>query len=131
MAKFVYARFPDRWASGFTLLEVLVALAVLAIALTATARVFWQGTDVTAALRERTLAMWVAQDRLTRHQALQAWPDVDDSTGERVLAGWTWYWRERVSGTDEPMLRRVEIEVSRRPDGKVLARLIGVLRKVN
>lgn len=129
MAKFVYARFPNRSAPGFTLLEVLVALAVLAIVLAATARVFWQGTDVTAALRDRTLAMWVAQDRLTQHQALRAWPDIDEYTGERVLAGWTWYWRERVSGTPEPLLRRVEIEVSRRPDGEVLARLVGMLRK--
>lgn len=129
MAKFVYARFPSRSAPGFTLLEVLVALAVLAIVLAATARAIWQGTDITAALRDRTLAMWVAQDRLTQHQAVSAWPDIDEYTGERVLAGWTWYWRERVSGTDEALLRRIEIEVSQRPDGAMLARLVGMLRQ--
>src|SRR5256886_2548166 len=53
-----------RRAAGFTLVEILVALAVLAIALTATARSLGGALDTTAALRDRTLARWVAEGRL-------------------------------------------------------------------
>ena len=129
MGTFVCVRRPDRRAAGFTLVEVLVALAVLAVVLGATARVFWQGADLTASLRDRTMAMWVAQDRLTLHQVNHDWPDLDVSTGERTLGRWTWYWRESVFSTPEPSLRRIEVEVGRGADGDVLARLVGVLPK--
>ena len=53
---------------GFLLVEILVALAILAIPLAAITRAVSQAIDTTAALRDRSIALWVAQDRLTMHR---------------------------------------------------------------
>ena len=61
-------------ARGFTLVEVLVALAVLAIALAAVMRAMAQAVDTTVSLREHSVALWVAQNRLMEHEMRQDWP---------------------------------------------------------
>ncbi|MBI3545466.1 MAG: type II secretion system minor pseudopilin GspI [Gammaproteobacteria bacterium] len=117
-----------RFSDGFTLVEVLVALAVLAIALAALMRAMGQSIDVTAALRERNLALWVAQNRLSQHQMQQDWPSVDTIDGETEMAGEKWTWREQVSTTPEPKMRRLEITIRKTGGGKEnLATLVGFL----
>jgi general secretion pathway protein I len=114
---------------GFTLIEVLVALAVLAIALAAVMRAMAQAVDNTVSLREHAVALWVAQNRLTEHQMRQDWPAADTINGETEMGGEKWYWREQVSTTPEPKMRRVEITVRRSPDSKdARAKLVGYLR---
>ncbi len=111
-------------ARGFTLIEVLVALAVLAIALAAVLRAMGQSIDLTAQLRDRTLALWVAQERAVQHQLKRDWPAVDTTEGTMEMGDREWRWRERVSAVgDTPDLRRIDIEIlaPRSPD--VLARL--------
>jgi general secretion pathway protein I len=120
---------PAECARGFTLVEVLVALAVLAIALTAVYRGFGQDVDLSAALRDRTLALWIAQNRLALHQAERAWPEMDTTEGEAELGGRRWRWRERVSASPEAELRRLEIEILPGTGDEVLARLVGFLRR--
>jgi general secretion pathway protein I len=114
---------------GFTLLEILVALAVLAIALTAAIRVLGQSIDTAAALRERTLAQWVAEDRLARHVLNHSFPSIDTTTGTAEMGGTTWRWSEQVSATPVPRLRRIDVSVSPpdKPDPIVL--LTGFVRE--
>ena len=115
---------------GFTLVEVLVALAVLAIALAAIMRTMAQAIDTTAALRERGVALWVAQNRLAVRQMRQDWPAADTIDGESEMGGEKWFWREQVSTTPEPKIRRIEITVRRLHDNKeTLAKLVGYLLK--
>lgn len=117
-------------ADGFTLVEVLVALAVLAIALSAVMRVVTQSIDTTAGLRDRTIALGVAQDQLSLHYLQRDWPDPDTTSGIRVQGGREWRWQEQVVSTPMPDFRRVEIEVSDAArEDDVLARLVGFLRK--
>lgn len=110
---------------GFTLVEVLVALAVLGIALAAVLHTIGQSIDVATGLRARTLALWVAQERATEHRLRGEWPEVDTNDGTMTFAGDEWRWRERVTATQTPFgeTRRIDIEV--RADGSpdVLARL--------
>lgn len=114
---------------GFTLVEVLVALAVIAVALTALMHSFGQSVDTTLALRERTAALWVAQNRLAMHYTVRDWPTPDTTEGTTDMAGREWHWRERVATTPDAEVRRVEIEVRVAPGREAAAHLIGFLAR--
>jgi general secretion pathway protein I len=110
--------------TGFTLVEVLVALAIVAVALAAGFRSVAQSAETATALKARTLALWVAQNRLAAAQ-LET-PAVGEREGNESQAGAFFVWRQSVSGTPNPAFRRVEITVAdaSRSD-YVLARLVG------
>jgi len=111
---------------GFTLIEILVALAIVAVALAAGMRAVAQSTDGATALKQRTLALWVAQNRLAAAQLATPWPAPGIRDGEATQAGARFVWRENVSGTPNPAFRKVEIVVADPavPD-YALARLVG------
>jgi general secretion pathway protein I len=111
---------------GFTLIEVLVALAILAVALAAAVRSATVAVDGTLEMRERLLAGWIAQDRLASYAVQPLWPEVGTRSGNAQQAGVEFAWRETVSGTPNPRFRRVEIQVfsPRAPDHSV-ATLVG------
>ncbi|HLQ26192.1 MAG TPA: type II secretion system minor pseudopilin GspI [Acidiferrobacterales bacterium] len=128
MAKLSRRRAFNHRHCGFTLIEVLVALVVLAIALAAVMRVITQAIDTTAALRDRTVALGVAQDRLALHQLQDDWPALETFDGVREQGGRQWYWQEKVVSTDLAQFRRIEVEVRARPEGEALAHVVGFLR---
>ena len=67
---------------GFTLIEVLVALFILAITMAAVARTSSSSIHHAEALRTRIAADWVAQNRLALHQARGDWlPTASTLTG--------------------------------------------------
>ena len=114
--------------AGFTLVEVLVALAVLTIALAAVMRALSQSIDTSASLRDRTVAMWVAQNRLATHQVSRDFPALDTTEGEAEMAGRAWRWREQVTpAPGEPDMRQIHIEVRADSGEQPLARLVGFL----
>lgn len=118
-----------RPASGFTLIEVLIALAVLAIALAAIMRTVVQSIDLTVELRDRNLALWVAQNRLITHQLLRDWPSPDTTDGVTEMGNRRWRWREQVLTTPEPALKRIEIDVRDEHGEARLAHLVGFLEQ--
>lgn len=117
-----------RGPRGFTLVEILVALAILAVALAAGMRAVAQSADGATLLKQRTLALWIAQNRLAAAQLAAPWPAPGARDGEAVQAGARFVWRETVSGTPNPAFRRIEIVVAEpgQPD-YALARLVGYL----
>lgn len=116
----------SRGARAFTLVEILVALALVAVALAAGMRALAQAADGAGTLKVRTLALWVAQDRLAQAQLTEPWPPLGERNGSAVQAGSAFVWRESVGTTPNPAFRKVEIVVAepQAPD-YVLARLAG------
>jgi general secretion pathway protein I len=114
--------------SGFTLIEVLVALVIAAIALAAISRTAIQSTDTATALRDRQLAMWVAQNELTQIRLARVWPELDTTRGTQIMGGKEWQWRQKVKPTPEPWLRRVEIEVAEKLEQTTPVVLVGFVR---
>lgn len=95
---------------GFTLIEVLVALAILTVALTAALRASSAATDTASAFRERLLAGWVAENRLAEY-SVGVLPELGERSGTAKLGGLTFTWSERVSATNNPLFRRVDVRV--------------------
>lgn len=96
---------------GFTLLEVLVALAVIAIALAAIVGETVQRLGNAARLTDRTLAHWVAMNQITEQQLRTDWPAAGVTTGTVDLAGREWFWTLKVSITEDADVRRLDVEV--------------------
>jgi general secretion pathway protein I len=101
-----------RKARGFTLLETLVALAILAITMAAVARASGGNTQHVDAMRNRLLADWVAQNRLALHTSRGDWLPVGISSGEETQAGVKLIWNEEIIATPNPSFRRIEVSIS-------------------
>jgi len=115
-------------AHGFTLLEVLVALAILAIALAAAMRASSVTTDQAQAMKLRLLAQWSAENQLAELTARKRWPAPGVQSGSSVQAGVALDWAQTVSATPNPAFRRVEIKVYANQDRRyALAQLTGFL----
>lgn len=98
-------------ARGFTLIEVLIAVTILAIAMGAVISGMARYAANAGALREKTVALWVAHNRLSEIDLEPGWPALGKSDGEVEMAGVDWRWFVTVSETPDPDVRRVEIRV--------------------
>jgi general secretion pathway protein I len=115
-----------RRCPGFTLVEVLVALAIVSIALLAALRAAGQGTAAVGELRSRLLAGWVAENRLAEHRARGDWLALGIGRGTQMQGGVEFVWREEVIATPNPAFRRVDVFVSApAEEPRALARLTG------
>lgn len=113
---------------AFTLIEVLVALAIVAVALAAGMRALAQSADSATSLKLRTLALWVAQNHLAQAQLADPWPSRGITSGDETQAGVRLAWRQTVTDTPNPAFRKIDIVVAE-PDvaDYALARLAGYL----
>ena len=103
--------FPLRRGAGFTLLEVLVALAIVGTALGASLRAVGSLTQNSTDLRASLMATWSAENRLSQIRVAGEWPQLgnrnfDCPQGELALVC-----QESVFATPNPVFRRVEVAV--------------------
>ncbi len=106
---------------GFTLLEMLVAVAVLAIALAAIISNGARYAGGAASLRDKSLALWVARNRLTEIELAPVWPETGKSDEDIKMGGIEWTWRVTVVGTPDPSLRRIDIRVEKKGEKNATA----------
>ncbi len=109
---------------GFTLLEVLIAVAILAVALAATTRAASLATDGTLETRHRLLATWAAENRVAELRARSIFPAIATTRLTTEQGGLTLAVEETVTDTPNPAIRRVDLAVTlARDPSRVLSRL--------
>jgi general secretion pathway protein I len=100
-----------RRGRGFTLVEVLVALAVVALALVALVRATSVQVASADALRERTFAGWIAANVVEETRLAQAFAPTGRSDGHVRFAGREWRWTREVKATPDAEVRRIDVQV--------------------
>lgn len=101
---------------GFTLLEVLVALAIFALVAASVLGVSARSLQNAARLEEKTLAMWVADNRLSEMQLASEVPATGKQEGQVEFANRQWQWQSNVEATSEPTMRRISLWVALRDE---------------
>lgn len=96
---------------GFTLIEVLAALVIVALGMMGVIQAVTQTVGNSAYLRDKTLAHWVAMNRLTEIRLAAGPPDVDETSGEVDYAGQRWRWQVEVTQTQVQSMRRIDVRV--------------------
>ncbi len=97
---------------GFTLVEVMVALTIVAFSLTAIAASMNQMIDAANTMRERTYASWIAQNKIAEMRLANVQPEVSTTTGDVTYANSEWTWRAVVSESGIENFYRVDVSVS-------------------
>lgn len=112
---------------GFTLLEVLIALAVLSIGVLAGMRAIGMSVESAQEAHRRQLAQWAAQNRLAEMRAYALFPPVSVNEQVVTLGKQRFRVREEVRATPNPLFRRVDVRVSVEGEDHVLSQLSGLV----
>ena len=96
---------------GFTLVEILVALAIVAIALGASITALGGAGAALHRVEEKRFAAWAAQNHLYGLRIRRAWPQRGVTNLEVELGGRRWRLDEKIFATSEPNMLRMDVTV--------------------
>lgn len=116
--------------NGFTLVEVLVALTIVVVGFMAMYGSMMYVVAATTLMQEKTIATWIALDKVTELRLSDELPDEDESSGEMEMADIEWVYQVNVKATESEDIRQVIVQVSPalEPDN-VLGRATGAIVK--
>lgn len=97
---------------GFTLLEILIALAILAIVSIALLSQSQHSVETRSALHDKTLGLWIAEDNMDQLRAEKTWPEIGASSEEVEVNEREWQVTTEVIETARPDMRRVTVAVT-------------------
>lgn len=106
-----FVRYNKYRSLGFTLIEVMLALAVFSIAGIALLSAASNNARNLGHLDDKMFAQWVASDQLVALSLDSKWPPKNNLKGEVKLAGKTWFWHQKVVKTTDNDMRAVVLEV--------------------
>jgi general secretion pathway protein I len=98
-------------ASGFTLIEVLIGLAILAIALTSGLKAISQSAQTQTGIEARYLALWSANNALNEMIFTKEWPEIGSKTFPCPQLKENFICKKTVFATPNPIFKRIEIAV--------------------
>lgn len=101
---------------GFTLLEVMIALAIFVAAAMALDSAMGASTRGTIRFEEKTLASWLASNKLVEMQLYQRWPEPGREDEETEFAGRKWLVQSDVAPGPFSDTRRVDVSVGPVPE---------------
>jgi general secretion pathway protein I len=96
---------------GFTLIEVLVALAIVAIGMAAVLGTLTSSANTISYLRDKTFAQWVALNQIATLRISGQMTPTGNSDGNIDFAGRSWHWRREVTATQVPGVVRIDVKV--------------------
>lgn len=100
-----------RRTRGFTLVEVLVALAIVAIGMAAVLGTLTTSANTVSYLRDKTFAQWVALNQIANLRLSGQMTRTGNSEGDTDYAGRKWHWRQEVNATEIPGVVRIDVRV--------------------
>jgi general secretion pathway protein I len=119
-----------RTNAGFTLLEILAALLIVAVGLGAVSKVIGSTAVVLQISEERLIGSWVASNHLAELRLSRVWPAATESDQQTAMGGRPWYLHQKISTTTDPDLLRIDIEVFSDTDHeRMAARMFGYLAR--
>ena len=108
-ARCAISRGPRR--RGFTLIEVLVALAIVTIGMAAVLGALTSSANTSAYMRDKTFAQWVALNQIALLRLSGQMTPTGNSDGDTDFAGRKWHWRREVTATQVPGVVRIDVKV--------------------
>jgi general secretion pathway protein I len=118
---------PTIWSRGFTLIEVLIALAVFAISAMAVMSQVGNSISQLQKLKEKNAAAIVAENQLNRIRSADQWPPLGINTEQVEFNQLRWLVKTEVTSTSDPWLRKLEVSIEQEDYGQeanVVYRLI-------
>jgi general secretion pathway protein I len=101
----------NRPARGFTLIEVLVALAIVTLGMAAVMGALSSSANTVSYLRDKSFAQWVALNQIATIRVSGSAPPLGNSDGDVDFAGTSYHWRMEVVGTQIPGMVRMDVHV--------------------
>jgi general secretion pathway protein I len=98
-------------ARGFTLIEVLVALVIVAVGMAAVLSALSSSASTVSFLRDETFAQWLALNQIATIRIAGQQPPVGNTDGDTDFAGRSWHWRQEVVSTEVPGVVRIDVKV--------------------
>jgi general secretion pathway protein I len=116
---------------GFTLLEVMVALFIVAVAMGGAIKVVGNAAQNTSRMVDKTFANWVALNQIAELRIKSDWPKLGELKGEQEMSDRKWKWLQTTIKTDDENIKRVEVSVWADADADVdpYVTVIGFLAK--
>ena len=108
----------------------MIALLVIALGIGAVINTTSESGWKSAQLKQRTIASWVAQNEIARYRARRTWNNDRNRTGEVEMANADWIWQMKISTTDDPSLRRIDVDVFLKGEDGVKASLTGFIARL-
>ena len=103
---------PSTRLRGFTLLEAMIALVIVSLGMMAVNTQLNRYVVSAAFIEQKTLASWIASNKLTEMSVDPQWPALGTTEGDEEFAQRLWIWQAEVSETPLENLRRVDVTVS-------------------
>ena len=115
---------------AFTLLEVMVALLIIAITMGAIVESGGYSARRSAILAEKTIAGWIAQNQVSLYRAKRTWNLASNIKGDIEMGDAQWQWKMKISKTDDPLLHRIDVDVYRDGVDEISASATGFIAKL-
>ena len=111
-----------RGARGFTLIEVLVALVIVAVGMSAVLSALSSSANTLSFLHDETFAQWVALNQIATLRISGQQPPTGNTNGDTDFAGRSWHWRQEVLTTEVPGVVRIDVKVRPRKSRQAMTK---------